>query len=354
MSKSKARNKIYMVNLVLFIVVLAAIGIVLFSLNEDHRSNQTQVEGQTHQQQPAIPENEKPFLVFNDGKKPHSEHETLEDAINAGTNLAKAYVIRRDNTEILWNNFKEFTVYQNDKFLLDFDNYAEAVVYAKTYSHSYVYHNQSKSMVWAYDSVPVESILIDAPLISQLPELERGCEVTSLAMMLQHAGIEVGKMELADRVKKDPTPYRKENGIVYFGNPYDGFVGDMTSYSKPGYAVYHGPIKELGEQYLPDRILDMTGITFEDMLYALQLGKPVWVIANTTFALLPDSKFQTWQTPSGPVDITYKEHAVLLTGYDENYVYFNDPLANEKDRKINISSFQQAWEQMGHQAVTYI
>ena len=29
--------------------------------------------------------------------------------------------------------------------------------------------------------------------------------------------------------------------------------------------------------------------------------------------------------PTGPVEITYKLHAVLITGYDEKYVYFNDP-----------------------------
>lgn len=105
----------------------------------------------------------------------------------------------------------------------------------------------------------VSGAILDAPLIGQMPELPRGCEVTSLAMMLQDAGVKVNKMTLAYQVKKDPTPYRNVNGQIYFGNPNTGFVGDMYSFNKPGLGVYHGPIGELAKAYLPNRIVDFTG-----------------------------------------------------------------------------------------------
>lgn len=49
-----------------------------------------------------------------------------------------------------------------------------------------------------------EKILLDVPVLLQFPELPRGCEVTSLAMMLNYAGIQVDKLTLATKVNKVP------------------------------------------------------------------------------------------------------------------------------------------------------
>ncbi|NLZ28491.1 MAG: hypothetical protein GX887_05940 [Firmicutes bacterium] len=195
--------------------------------------------------------------------------------------------------------------------------------------------------------------IIDAPLILQLPELPRGCEVTSLAMLLDHAGIPVDKMTLAREIRKDETVYRVEGGKIHFGNPYEGFVGDMYDRSYPGLAVYHEPICELAEQYLPGRIADLTGMDFEDILYPISDGRPVWVIVNSEYDELDEKYFKVWKTPSGSVTITYKTHSVLLTGYDDEKIYFNDPLVNQKNRKVDRAAFERCWVQMGRQAVTY-
>jgi uncharacterized protein YvpB len=195
--------------------------------------------------------------------------------------------------------------------------------------------------------------ILNAPLINQNPELNRGCEVTSLAMMLQYAGINVGKMTLAAQVKKAPPPYIYVNGTIYFGNPNSGFVGDIYSFSRPGFGVYHGPIKALADQYLPGRAVDFSGSSFETIYQYLNSGKPVWVINNVMFNTVPPQFWRKWQTPTGPIQITMKEHSVLVTGYDPNFIYFNDPLANIKNRKIPIASFKRGWEQMGRQAISY-
>ncbi|MBM7606201.1 uncharacterized protein YvpB [Metabacillus crassostreae] len=193
--------------------------------------------------------------------------------------------------------------------------------------------------------------MLDVPLVSQLPELPRGCEVTSLEMLLLYEGIEVDKMELAKNVKKDPTPKTVKNGVIHFGNPHYGFVGDMYTYNNPGYGVYHEPIEELAEKYLPNKVVNLSGNDFEEVIKHINAGSPVWVIANTTFKTLPESLFETWETPQGKIKITYKEHSVVVTGYDELFIYFNDPLANKKDRKIPKENFIAAWEQMGKQAI---
>ncbi|MFJ5717190.1 C39 family peptidase [Neobacillus sp. NPDC093127] len=199
----------------------------------------------------------------------------------------------------------------------------------------------------------VSSVQLNAPLISQMPELPRGCEVTSLAMMLQDAGVKANKMTLASQVRRDPTPYSTKNGQIYFGNPYSGFVGDMYSFSKPGLGVYHGPIAELAEKYLPNRVVDFSGSRFEEIYKQLNNGKPVWVIVTSWYDTVPSQYWQTWNTPTGKISITYKEHSVLVTGYDSQYIYFNDPLSVTKNRKATISAFKRGWEQMGKQAITY-
>lgn len=203
--------------------------------------------------------------------------------------------------------------------------------------------------------IPIkEKVLLDAPLIWQMPELPRGCEVTSLAMLLQYKSIQVDKLTLAREVKKNPAEYQLQNGKIYFGDPNEGFVGNMYTYTQPGLGVYHKPIAELAEKYLPGKITDLSGADFEELKIHLSDDRPVWVITNTEYKKLEDSFFQTWYTPNGPVKITTKEHSVLITGYDKNSIYFNDPLTGEKNKKAPIKDFVEAWVQMGRQAITYL
>lgn len=188
---------------------------------------------------------------------------------------------------------------------------------------------------------------IDAPLIRQLPELPNGCEVTSLTMLLNQAGLKINKMTLARQIKK--VPFKEGN---YNGNPNEGFVGNLY-HGGPGYAVYHGPVFQLAERYLGDRAVDLTGKGWGQIEEQLASGSSIWVINNTNFNELSESQFVTWHTKQGNIKITFKEHSVLLTGYDQDYVYFNDPLTNTKDKKMRKSAFIKGWRQMGSQAISF-
>jgi uncharacterized protein YvpB len=192
------------------------------------------------------------------------------------------------------------------------------------------------------------SEVLDIKLINQLPELPRGCEVTSLAMLLSSANINVSKMTLAEQIHK--VPYMI-NGV--YGSPYDGFVGDMYSFKTNGYGSYHGPIFNLAKQYLGDRVVDLTDQSFDVILNQIKHGKPVWIISNTHYSYLPDQYWYTWKTSNGDIKVTWSEHSVLITGFDANYIYFNDPLDGIKNRKAPKASFIAAWEQIGKQAVSY-
>ncbi|NHM29996.1 hypothetical protein G8761_05100 [Bacillus sp. C11] len=197
-------------------------------------------------------------------------------------------------------------------------------------------------------------VVLSAPLIKQMPELPRGCEVTSLTMLLNFAGVKTNKMVLASAIKKDPTPYTYRNGRYYFGNPNFGFVGNMFTFSKPGFGVYNKPIAELAIRYLPGRIINLSGQSFNNVLDYVSAGHPVWVINTSWFNIVPSQYWKTWYTPQGgAIRITMKEHSVLVTGYDSKYVYFNDPLDGQKNKKRPISQFVSGWKQYSSQAVSF-
>lgn len=262
------------------------------------------------------------------------------------------YLLVRNKLSIFVKSLYLFTIFAMiaiSFLLINRDGY-QAIVYAKEFATQ----NTRKALISIKEETNLikESVLLDAPILNQLPELPRGCEVTSLAMLLQYADVDVDKMTLAKQIKKDTTPYTRVDGKIYYGHPNDGFIGDMYSLSGPGLGVYHKPIAALAAKYLPDSIVDFTGSDFEEIKNHLSNNRPVWVITNSTFKKLPESQFRTWNTPSGTVKITYSEHSVLITGYDETFVYFNDPLTGEKNKKAPIKDFKESWVQMGSQAIT--
>lgn len=192
----------------------------------------------------------------------------------------------------------------------------------------------------------VSPVQLDVPLIQQLPELARGCEVTSLAMILQYSGITVDKMELAENIAYEPF---QENGLM--GNMNEGFVGNMETFQKSGLGVYVEPIIELAQQYVEiSRIVNITGQSVDELYHAIDAGFPVWILTNSWFSYLPEEQFRTWQTNEGSMKVTYRQHSVVLTFYDDEYVYINDPLQSEKNVAVNRTNFEEAWIQMGSQA----
>ncbi|PFA22872.1 MULTISPECIES: C39 family peptidase [Bacillus cereus group] len=197
-----------------------------------------------------------------------------------------------------------------------------------------------------------EKVILDVPLISQKPELKYGCEVTSLAMVLQHAGIKVNKMQLANSIKKDNAPLSmsKNGDITRWGDPKEGFVGDITGKNK-GYAVYVQPLQELMEQYLPNRTVNLTGKNFNDVLAQIKIGKPV-VVWTTGDYKVPD-RWESWKHENKQITAPLDLHAVVLIGFEDGYIYINDPLSGKKAYKVNQETFIQSWDALGKQALSY-
>ncbi len=206
------------------------------------------------------------------------------------------------------------------------------------------FSKQQKSIDERNPATTRDHYLLDVPLLNQMdpPRLKAGCEVTSLAMILNFKGIQVSKNALAQEITRVPIKY--SNGE--YGNPNTGFVGNMED--GPGLGVYHGPIFDLANKYLNGRVEDLTNLAFDVILQKVASGNPVWVINTKTF--VPISDLQTWQTPQGSVDITFNMHSVVITGYDPENIYINNPYGF-KNQSVNRENFIKAWEQMGKQAI---
>ncbi|QQE80177.1 C39 family peptidase [Alicyclobacillus sp. SO9] len=200
------------------------------------------------------------------------------------------------------------------------------------------------------DPLPSEALL-RVPAMSQLPQLENGCEVTSLSMLLTFEKHPVSKMTLAKEEPQDKTPLvRKNKKFISWGNPNVGFVGSVSGKNNLGYSIYHGPLTKLVNEILPDRGLDLTGMPFTDLEAVVAGGTPVEVWDTINFQ--PTNSWVTWKSPEGTVKATWFEHAVLLVGYNKKYVWINNPHNGKAAQKVPIGPFMKAWHQLGEQAIT--
>lgn len=196
------------------------------------------------------------------------------------------------------------------------------------------------------------NVLMNVPLIRQNPELKYGCEVTSLAMMLKYAGAETNKMKLYTEIQKDADPLKRSSSgdILNWGNPAEGFVGDMTGKSA-GYAVFDKPMVDLINRYLPGRAINLTGKDFENVLDHVSSGYPV-VVWTTGDYRRPD-RWESWTHGNEVIKTPLDLHVVVLVGFNETTVYLNDPLSGRKQVPVNKKRFIETWKVMQSRAVSY-
>lgn len=111
---------------------------------------------------------------------------------------------------------------------------------------------------------------------------------------------------------------------------YYGYVGDM-------YGVGNQSIFNLLLEYVPNNAVNLLTCDFDIVKRFLSNGYPVWGLTNSTFKALPIESFDTFYTDFEKIMATEESKDVLLTGYDKDYVYFNDFFG--KESQVNIDDF---------------
>ena len=287
-------------------------------------------------------------------EKLDSVFDNYDEALLYAKSFIKSYVTEENKKVWLWDSFDQYIVFSENVYIKDYSNFDDAYTNAKILKYGTIYYENTNNPIWSRTDTLSQKILLDVALINQYPELPRGCEVTSLSMLLNSQNINIDKMDLAKEVSKSNQKYKGVEGSKVIGNPNEGFVGDMYNLKKYGYGVYHEPINELFQKYSGNNTIDMSGYKFEDLLVFINKGAPVWIITNTTFKELEEKNYKLVNINGEDIIITPKEHSVIITGYDDKNVYINDPLKKQKNIKVNKNDFKEAWEQMGSQAITYI
>ncbi len=161
-----------------------------------------------------------------------------------------------------------------------------------------------------------QQILLNVPMISQLPELPTGCEITAVTMMLKYKGANVTKTMLADEMPRSTNP-----NYGFVGNPYD----------KSGWTIYPSALMDLVRKYAGSAV-NLTGSPVSALELQIQRNIPVVV----------------WVTLHG-----FSVHAITVTGYDPNNLYYNDPWTGQKNAAMVKSAFESIWILQSRRAISY-
>ena len=221
--------------------------------------------------------------------------------------------------------------------------------------------NNGKKAICDVYVVPKAKKISNVPLIGQ-SKLPTGCETCSATMLLNFYGYKISETTFADKylVKK---PFGYSNGSYTGPDPNCAFVG--TPYSSNSYGAYAPIMAKCMNKYLSDKSYKAVEISGKSLEYLsgkyVAQGQPIMVWA--TINMSPSFKTTTWRVNYTDENAKYKlgsyytwtagEHCLLLTGYDKDYYYFNDPWTNARTR-YSKSLVNTRYNELGKQAVVMV
>lgn len=181
--------------------------------------------------------------------------------------------------------------------------------------------------------------------ILQLPELPSGCEITSLAMVLNHLGLEVDKCVLSDSYLPKGKPGEVKMDEYFVGNPKEA----SASYGCFAPVIAGSASAYITEHKAPLSVYNLTGSDFDSLLILTADDKPVIVWATINMAVATPSV--TWDINGEEVVWYANEHCLVLIGYDydKQTVTVADPLVGIVE--YDMTTFIDRYNSMGMQAI---
>lgn len=186
-------------------------------------------------------------------------------------------------------------------------------------------------------------LLKDFTVISQMPELPTGCEITCLAMALNYYGIPADKCDLADNYLEKSEDTEGDFRKAFVGNPRD----------ENSYGCYAPVIENAANNYLLDigssmLAVDLSGTELDRLVGYIDIGVPV--IIWGTMDCLEGTYTDSWEVDGETLTWYWPEHVMVMIGYSDDYIWVADPMKG-KTQVFERELFNTRYEELQRQAV---
>lgn len=169
-----------------------------------------------------------------------------------------------------------------------------------------------------------EAVRLQVPYLSQ-EGYPTGCESAAAVMLLRFYGVAMDMDTFIDRYLDCGEITWTDAGLTA-PHPAERFVGDPRS--SAAYGCYAPVIVRALQSALPSgrQAVDVSGQSLPELCRRyIAAGRPVLVWA--TMGMKPMYAGDSWTVASNGKKFTWpaREHCLVLTGYDADNYYFNDP-----------------------------
>ncbi|MFV0520132.1 MAG: C39 family peptidase [Lachnospirales bacterium] len=280
-------------------------------------------------------------------------YDTFKEAKIIGENLENTKIYNKNI--VVWSTNGIFQCYVDDEKNYLFENYIDAYNYASTVENSSIYDIRSYLSLYdnSYENNITPKKLSSIPFTLSSPEFIKGSEISNLTSLINSAGGVAVKSVLHAEISKDITPYSATGNYITYGDPNLGLVGDITT--QDGYGTFDKPLYDLLLKYLPTKALNLTKVPFSEVEKFISNGSPVLVVTNDTFKDLTTNEIVIWHTAEDNIISAPMNYiSLLLIGFDDTYVYVNNPITGQESYPLLKDDFVKSWEQFGSIAITYV
>jgi uncharacterized protein YvpB len=180
---------------------------------------------------------------------------------------------------------------------------------------------------------PPLAIILDAPVYKQAHSLS--CESSAAAMAMNYFGVGIGEETILAALPRHDNPHHGFRGDV--DGPYGGTID---------YGVYAEPMRQVLVRW--GLQADHLAGGIDEISAHIRQGKVV--IAWITYDLQVQSPRQVTTSDGQIVTLVPYEHAVLITGYNRNGLWVNDPFSGTQTFYPE-SDFSRSFAYLGNMAL---